>query len=277
MLHTSDLDPAGPAQHQPRARGVLRVSAKPRGSTSVIDGLHQAGSFRAVFPHHGGQALQAVTVNTAGGVTGGDRFDAHFVAGAGTDLTVTTQAAERAYRANSDTPGTVTTRLAVGAKARLSWLPQETILFEGAAFSRRMTVDLASDARLLFVEPLVFGRTAGGEVLKQVGFHDTVKISRDDTPLFCDAVRLIGDVSAQMTRRAGGAVALASVVYVAPDAEAALTDLRAMLPPTAGASLLAGDVLHIRLLARDSFELRKTLIPVLERLSTDPLPRVWRI
>ncbi|WP_439142041.1 urease accessory protein UreD [Pseudooctadecabacter sp.] len=230
-----------------------------------------------VFPRHAGRALQAVTVNTAGGVTGGDRFDAQFAAGLGTDLTVTTQAAERAYRANSDTPGTVTTRLAVDAGARLSWLPQETILFDGAAFSRRMTVDLAPDAQLLFVEPLVFGRTAGGEVLEQVRFHDTVTIRRGDTPLFCDAVGLAGDVSAQMHRRAGGAVALASVVYVAPYAEATLADVRALLPPTAGASLMADDVLHVRLLAQDSFELRKTLIPVLERLSTDPLPRVWRI
>lgn len=277
MLHSPDLGPTAAVHDPPRARGVVRASAKLRGGASVIDGLHQAGSFKAVFPRHEGRALQAVTVNTAGGVTSGDRFDGEFSAGDGTDLTVTTQAAERAYRAGSAQPGHVTTRLSVAAEARLSWLPQETILFDGAAFSRRMTVDVAPSGRLLFVEPVVFGRHSAGEVLQQALFDDRVTLYQDGIPLFCDAVRLSGDVSSQMERRAGGAVALASVLYLAPDAQAVLGDIRALLPSTAGASLMSRDLLHVRVLAADSFLLRKTLIPVLERLSTDPLPRVWRI
>lgn len=229
-----------------------------------------------VFPRVAGSALQAVTVNTAGGITGGDVFDAQFEASAGTELTVTTQAAERAYAAKGET-GRLTSALKIGAGARLNWLPQETILFEASQFHRAMDVDLAVGARLLFVEPLVFGRAAGGETLRDIGFRDRISVRRGGAPLFEDAVVLSGDVTAHMARTAGGAGAFASVLYVAPDAEGRLDAVRGALPVTAGASLLQADVLHIRVLAEDSFVLRQSLMPILGMLHAAPLPRVWMI
>jgi len=53
--------------------------------------------------------------------------------------------------------------------------------------------------------------------------------------------------------------------------------LRALLPDTAGASLLAKDVLVLRLLAPDSFTLRKVLVPVLRLLNDTEIPRCWMI
>ncbi|SLN43991.1 urease accessory protein UreD [Pseudooctadecabacter jejudonensis] len=278
-MSLSHLSSSADAPHvvQPRARGRLRVSSKLRDGRSVIDELHQAGSFKVVFPNTSRQTLEAVTVNTAGGITGGDRFNATFEAGADTQVTVTTQAAERAYRAVGPVAGSLCTDIAVQAGAEFAWLPQETILFDGARLKRRMQIDLVADAGLLFVEPLVFGRTARGEALTDVMFDDAVSIRRAGVPLFEDAVRLTGDLTAQMARRAGGAGALATLVYVGKDAEHHLGRLREMLTLTAGASLLAPDILHLRLLAPDSFILRQTLVPVLEHLRAGPLPRVWRI
>ncbi|TNF59797.1 MAG: hypothetical protein EP307_09645, partial [Rhodobacteraceae bacterium] len=137
-----DLTPiAVPVTGQPRAAGEVRLSSKRLGARSVIDGLRQAGSLKALFPRTGEDALTGVLLNTAGGITGGDRFDAGLQAGAGTALTVTTQAAERAYRAQPGTTGRVTNRLAAGPGARLDWLPQETILFDGAALTRRTGIE----------------------------------------------------------------------------------------------------------------------------------------
>lgn len=192
------------APQQPRARGRARVRSKLADARSVIGDLHQAGSLKVVFPRVAGSALQAVTVNTAGGITGGDVFDAQFEASAGTELTVTTQAAERAYAAKGET-GRLTSALKIGAGARLNWLPQETILFEASQFHRAMDVDLAVGARLLFVEPLVFGRAAGGETLRDIGFRDRISVRRGGAPLFEDAMILSGDVTAHMARTAGGA------------------------------------------------------------------------
>ena len=73
----------------------------------------------------------------------------------------------------------------------------------------------------------------------------------------------------------GGAGALATVVYVASDAEAYLPRLRALLPETAGATLIGPDLLLSRILAPDSFELRRSLIPALRLLNDGALPRTW--
>jgi urease accessory protein len=49
------------------------------------------------------------------------------------------------------------------------------------------------------------------------------------------------------------------------------------LPETAGASLLNENLLVLRALADDSLSLRRYLIPVLELLSGQSLPAVWRL
>lgn len=254
----------------------LVTKNSPRGS--VLRDLHQAGSAKVVFPRSAGDELQAVTVNTAGGITGGDRFEMSFEAGADSALSITTQAAERAYAAQGADAGRLDVTMAVACGARLNWVPQETILFDGCHFARKTRVDLAPDAHLLFAEPLVFGRAAMGEILSDITFRDRVEIWRDGKPLFIDAMAISGDAQAHMGGMiAEGAGALASVVYVARDAQAQLVTVRALLPDTAGASLLGEDVLHIRMLAHDSFVLRQTLVPVLTCLSQKTLPRVWMI
>lgn len=221
--------------------------------------------------------LQAVTVNTAGGITGGDRFEYRFDAAADTQLTVTTQAAERAYGAQMDETGRLETALTVGAGARLNWVPQETILFNHCRFARRMRIDLDADATLLFVEPLVFGRAAMGEVCDDIAFHDRVDIYRADAPLFSDAMAFNGNAVTHLRDTAGCAGALASLVYIAPDAAAHLAAIRAILPDTAGTSVIGHDLLHVRFLATDSFVLRTALVPVLDRLTDNSLPRAWMI
>ncbi|MCB2133095.1 MAG: urease accessory protein UreD, partial [Rhodobacteraceae bacterium] len=129
-----------------------------------LQGLRQAGSLKLLFPRPVGRGIEVVAVNTAGGITGGDRFGIRAEAGAGTLLTVTTQAAERAYRAQQDEVAAVENRVIAEAGAEVRWLPQETILFDRCALRRRLRIDLAPDARLLAAEPLIFGRAAMGEV-----------------------------------------------------------------------------------------------------------------
>ena len=58
----------------------------------------KSGSLRVRFPHCDGAGLDAVIVNTGGGMTGGDRFDLGIKVGAGADVSVTTAAAEKIYR-----------------------------------------------------------------------------------------------------------------------------------------------------------------------------------
>lgn len=274
-----DITPHSDSAVQPRAKGRVHLSVKPRGPRTTLDQFRQSGSLKCLYPRGQDNELQAVLVNTAGGVTGGDRFETHAHALPGTWLTLTTQACERAYRAQPGQIGQVRTRLNINDDARLNWLPQETILFDGSALNRRLSVDLAPCAELLLVEPLIFGRGAMGEVLTSAHLNDRIDIRRAGLPLYLDALHLNGDVQALFQHRfvGDGAGAIASVVFVSNRAEAQLAPIRAMLPANAGASLLQPDVLVLRLLAPDSFALRRALIPILTRLNGHRLPRCWTL
>ncbi|APX12149.1 urease accessory protein UreD [Tateyamaria omphalii] len=263
---------------QPRAIGSVRLSTKPVQGRTVIDGLYQQGAAKAVFPR-AARGMTAVLLNTSGGVTGGDRFDYAATAGAGTHLTVTTQACERAYRAQPGEVGRVETRLTVQDGATLWWLPQETLIFDGCAMTRRLSCDLAPTARALIVEPMCLGRIAMGEDAVRGQFSDRIEITRNGVPLVLDAWSLSGDMTADMARVAigRGATSMVSLTYVAPDAEAHLGPVRDLLPETGGASLLTHDTLVMRTVAPSGYHLRKTLLPILDHLTGGHLPICWRL
>ncbi|MBQ2262682.1 MAG: urease accessory protein UreD [Loktanella sp.] len=270
-----DIDRATPLQ--PRAQGALHLTAKRRGADSVIGDLRQQGALKVLFPRSYGSALEAVFLNTAGGLTGGDRMALDITAGPDARIVVSSQAAERGYAALDDQVAQVDVTLQVADGGRIDWLPQETILFDAAALNRRMDVDLTGSGQCLIVEPVIFGRVAMGEVVHQLHLTDHWRIRRDGRLIFADSVRLIGDADALLARPAiaGGAGAMATLLLAAPSAAALAGALD--LPATAGASLLADDLLLIRLLAADGFTLRRDLIPLIEALSAAALPRVWRL
>jgi urease accessory protein len=261
----------------PRAQGALILAAKRRGAETVIADLRQEGSLKALFPRVRGDALDAVFLNTAGGLTGGDEMQFDVTANAGAHIIVSSQAAERGYRAHPGQIAKSQVSLRVAAGGRIDWIPQETILFESAALDRQMHVHLAADATALIVEPVIFGRPAMGEDVHNLHFTDQWRIWRDDQLVFADAVRLIGDAKKHLQRSAiaNGAGAIATVLLAGPQAQICVQNLD--LPETCGASLIADDLLLVRLLAEDGFALRRILIPVVEALTTAPIPRVWRL
>ncbi|KNG95069.1 urease accessory protein ureD [Pseudaestuariivita atlantica] len=252
----------------------MEVSASPRGTR--LARLHQAGAFRALFPH--GAGMTAVMLNTSGGVTGGDRFSVTASAGEGAHLTLTTQAAERYYRAQPGETGRISTDLTVGRGARIDWLPQETILFDHASVHRRLSAELAPDATLVAVEPLVFGRAAMGERVHHLHFRDRIDVSRDGVPVFADRVAMDGDSVAHLAGRAtgGGAGALAALIVVSPEADRWLAPLRQLMPEAGGVSLIRPGVLFARIAAPDGYALRKTLLPALNAVNV-AVPRTWTL
>ena len=117
----------------------------------------ESGSLRVRLPRGEGRGLDAVLVNTAGGIACGDRFDVSVDAGPGSFVTLVTPAAEKVYK--SDGPvAEVGVRLTLGPGARLDWLPQETLLFDRARLVRRLEADIVEDASLSVFESVVFGR-----------------------------------------------------------------------------------------------------------------------
>lgn len=267
-----------------RAVGKLRVAVKRLGPETVLDDLRQVGCLKARFPRRVVAGwMDVVTLNTSGGVAGGDRLDLTVEVRAGASATVAAQAAERFYRAlPGDVPSHVRSRLVVAAGAALEWLPQETILFDRCALDRRLEIEAAADARVLAVEMLVFGRTAMGERLRAGRLRDLIRVRRDGELLLHDAIWLDGDVDAMMQRLAIGkhAQALATMVYVTPDAEAKLAAVRLaldMAPASIEAAASAWNgMLIARIVGADSAAVRRAMIGALDALrASRPLPRVW--
>ena len=240
--------------------------------------LHQRGAAKALLPRTHSSTHEAVLVNTAGGITGGDRYDYQCEAAA-SRVVVTTQAAERAYRSSTDDIAGMDVRLAARRGAALHWLPQETILFDHGALDRTLTVEMTADSRLLAVESLILGRSAMGETLTNTHLRDRIRIRRDDDLIFADTLRLDSDTLADLpgTAMLNGAGAMASVLFAAPEAEAHLPPLRDLMPDTGGVSLIRPGLLFARILASDGFVLRQSLIPVLTHLNGANLPRTWMI
>ncbi|MCT4558648.1 MAG: urease accessory protein UreD [Pelagimonas sp.] len=272
---------SSPSVPQPaiRARGVAKLAVRADGSRSRLSGLHQSGALKCLFPRTRGGAVEAVLINTSGGVTGGDHFTTEARIEPNANLTLTTQTCERAYRALPGAPGRVETKITVADKARLNWVPQETILFQQCDLARDLHITLAKGASALVVEPLIFGRRAMGETLTQAALRDRITVTRGGAPVYMDRITMQGDLERQLDRPgvAAGARALASLIYIAPDAEARLASIRSLLPPTAGASLIGDDLLVTRVLATDGYELRQSLIPLLTLLMPDGLPRCWTL
>ena len=172
----SRRSPAGRLQ---RAEGRARIAFRRKDGRTRLERLFQEGCAKLRLPTPLGDAPpEAVVINTAGGLTGGDRFAVEVELGEGAAATVTTQACERIYRSTGE-PAEVTSRLRVAAGGRLAWLPQETILFDGGRLSRGLEVDLAGDAELLCVESILLGRAAMGERVIQGLLHDRWRIRRE--------------------------------------------------------------------------------------------------
>jgi urease accessory protein len=260
-----------------RARGAVAFDVHLQDGVTRRRALHESGSLRVRFPSPEDEGLSAVFVNTAGGVAGGDRFDTEIAAGAGAQLTLTTAAAEKVYRA-PDGPAQINISLKAAAGARLAWLPQETILFDRARVSRRIDIDLDETASLLLCEIVVFGRAAMGERMRSGTFVDRWRLRRGGKLVFAETIRLDGDIGEKLAKPAiaKGGVAIGTALIVSGD-EALVERIReisASFGGEVGISAWNGFAMA-RFCAQDAARLRADMMAVLGRASTSPLPRLW--
>ncbi|APH70952.1 urease accessory protein UreD [Aquibium oceanicum] len=269
-------------QRQQRVDARAALSVWQRMERSRIERLFQEGAAKIRLPRVSGDPLEAVLINTAGGLTGGDRIAWSVDVGDGTSAVVTTQACERIYRSSGGT-AQATVSLKAGADARLAWLPQETILFDGSAFSRTISADLEPGASALFVEAVLFGRLRMGEVLRRGLYRDRWRIRRGGKLVHAEEFAIGPEVAdaLEMAAVTGGRKAIATVLYIGDDADGFLAQARDVIGEDGGASVWSiGDSgkLLARLAARDGYDLRKRLVPLIGLLNGKAgLPKTWSI
>lgn len=268
------LRPAPPRMQRAVGEGRFRIR---RDEASRLDTLFQQGSAKVRFPVSPDDAKEAVLINTAGGMTGGDRLSWEVELAAGAHCRVVTQACEKIYRSLGEA-ARVEVKLKIADEARLEWLPQETILFEGSHLRRDFDIRIEPGGRLLAVEAVVLGREAMGETDIRARLSDRWRVKWGKRLIFADNLRL--DDPASIAGRPAllhDAKAFASVLLVAADAEARLDAVRSALGRAGGASAFEGK-LFCRILADDGLSLRRTLVPVLAALREGkPPPRLWMV
>ncbi|MBA1156474.1 urease accessory protein UreD [Microvirga mediterraneensis] len=267
---------------QQRQRAVGRVAFGAVG----LDGrtrpmrIEESGSMRIRLPKGQGSGLDAVLVNTAGGIACGDRFSVQVEVRSGATVTVATPAAEKVYR--SDGPvAELVVDLKVAVEARLDWLPQETILFDRARLRRSLSVEMAENASLTLFEAVVFGREARAERIVDGLFEDRWRVRRGGRLVYADTLRLDGPIDDLLQKPVvgRGARVFATMIHAAPDAEARLDAAREHLSSVAdgcdAAASAWNGLLAVRFCAMKVEALRSAAIPFLLAFRGEPLPRVW--
>lgn len=274
------IDAAAISSQRVAAKG--RIEVERRAGRSRLARLFQEGAAKIRLPDTGADPLEAVLINMAGGLTGGDRIAWEASAGKDARAVITTQACEKVYRALAG-QAEVDVRLSISEGGFLGWLPQETIVFDRAAFSRRLDVDLAPGAEALIVEATIFGRSAMGERAGYGSFRDRWRVRHGGRLVHAEDFAVGPDIETTLSRpaSAGGRIAFATLLLVSERGEQLLEPARKIIGDDGGASFwTVGQTgkLLARLYAEDGYELRKRLMPLVALLNGQAgLPRLWSL
>lgn len=234
-----------------------------------------------MFPQVGNAGFhEAVLINTAGGVAGGDRLDTDVTALAGATITLTSQAAERIYCA-LDQPAHISTTLTACADAKLAWCPQETIVFDRARMRRETRIALSAGAELLALEWIVLGRAAHGEAVAGGSVVDSWRVELNGRLVWADTLRITDDVFPHLRRSAllGDFTAVAMLVYVGPDLKQRLECLRdwAASLGCPSAATVVGGLIVVRFAAAEASTLRTGLRNILDQFDRAFGPGPFRV
>ena len=286
LSHPPDLcaDPLSDKGLQ-RADGCGRLVLSSSENGTRIEDVFERSPIRIMFPRTGSRPVEeAVLINTGGGVAGGDRLECSVTALPGASIAVTSQAAEKVYRALHD-PARVATRLKARESARLAWLPQETIVFNGARIHRTTEIELFSGAELLALEWLVLGRAAHGEVVVCGSVLDAWRVKKEGRLVWADSFRISDQMFVHLNRKAllSNFNSIATLVYFGPCLDKRLEFLREItssLGCTCAATLVSG-LIVVRFAAKESSNLKLALRSFLQQfgpeLGSGPfqVPKMW--
>lgn len=263
-----------------KSSGKLELELVRSGETSWVGRDFQSGCLKArsLRPSPGGTPTIAL-INTAGGLTGGDRLNQSVRWHSRAQGCITTPAAEKIYRSAGDYAH-VFTRLDVAEQAHAEWLPQETILFDGGRIERCLEIHLEGSGAIVACDGMIFGRLARSERLGAGYFSDTLKVWRDGRMILFDRTRVDGPIHAWLDGNSTGRGCRAAgmVLVSCPGPDTLLPAIRSALDELdcmSGVSLVRG-LIHVRLLARNDVTLRSALESVVALARNGrPIPRNW--
>lgn len=139
---------------------------------------------KALYPE-GDSVCQAILLHPPSGIAGGDHLAISTRVEAGAHAQLTTPGAGKWYRSGG-AEASQHIDLTVTEGATLEWLPQETIIFDGARARLETRVSLAADSRYLGWDILCLGRAAAGERFENGRFDLFSRIDRENRPIWLE-------------------------------------------------------------------------------------------
>jgi urease accessory protein len=241
---------------------------------------------RPFYPE-GEAVCHSVVLHTAGGIVGGDRLSQAIHLEPNTHALLTTAAASKIYRSNGQ-QARQTIEIQVDAGACLEWLPQETIVFNGAIYRQDLRVELAPGANWLGWEVTRFGRSARGEKFLQGEWRSHTEVWQQGQPLWIDRQWLPGgEETFNSLHGLAGLPVVASLAWVGQAVSPEIVDKARMLwsaqerQGEAGVTQLISGLL-CRYRGSSTFEVRNWFTDVWQLLRLSLLgrpvtkPRVWQ-
>jgi urease accessory protein len=267
----------------------IRFAAAESGPSRLVH-LDQRAPLRALFPHCPNMGLPVAAITaTCGGFVGGDSLRVALELGDGAALMAIGQSAEKLYR-STGAETRIDATFSLGRDAWLEYLPQETIIFDGARLRRHTRVNMGEASGLLAGEILAFGRQARGENLTHGLIHDSWSIQREGRLAWSDSFHGVdADLADLLDHPAAldGARASAMLIHAGGDLVAALAFVRSRLAAlNTGlrvAATIVNDVLLVRWLAKMAADIRPAFAAIwtglrsLARGLPPQLPTFWHV
>ena len=259
------------------------------GGRTVLRENRHCGPLRvqkALYPE-GEAVCQAILLHPPSGIAGGDHLAIQVTVDRGAQAQITTPGAGKWYRSGGR-DAVQQIHLTVGDGATLEWLPQETLVYDGAQAHLQTQVSLGEGARFIGWDILCLGRQAAGERFS-TGFFDLFnRVDREGTPLWLERGRVVGaDPLLQSPAGWAGATVCGTLLCAFPELPAQAADLlvacRALTPTDEaghGLTVLPG-VLMARYLGHNSEAARHWFTALWQVLRPAAcgrpavLPRIW--
>lgn len=162
-------------------------------TTRLVERAHR-GPLRvqkALYPE-GSAVCQTILLHPPSGIAGGDQLHITATVAPGAHAQITTPGAGKWYRSGGAEASQILD-FSVDDGATLEWLPQETIVFDGAKCRMQSKISLTGKARYFGWEILCLGRSASGERFTQGHLDLLTRIERDGRPLWLERGHVAGD------------------------------------------------------------------------------------
>ena len=275
-----DADSVSDDQLQ-RSHGAARLAFANRDNRNSIVERYASAPVRILTPSVQGGIPEAVLANTSGGIAGGDTSHIDILVAQNSQALVTGQAAEKIYR-SIDMPASIRTVIKIEDDSTLEYLPQESILFDGAKLNRAVNISLGARSCLLLSEMFVLGRWAMNEDFTRGIFLDRWSIDVAGQPIWREGLRVEGGLSSLSSSLGfANARALATIFYAGANAAEVLGLARDVIGPMGGATIVRG-MLVVRMLGNEAGMLKQQLSEIISIIRAAALgrpaevPRVWR-